>query len=213
MGKVIGIDLGTTNSVIAVMEGGEAIVIPNQEGGRTTPSVVAMGKGGERLAGMVAKRQAITNPANTIFSVKRLMGRRYESPHVLEDLKRLPYEITHAANGDAWVTMGGTGYSPPEISAMILQKLKQDAEVYLGEPVSEAVITVPAYFDDSQRNATKDAGRIARLGRLAYHQRADRGRAGLRAGQETRALHRGVRPRRWHLRHLHPGTGGKAPSR
>ena len=163
MGKVIGIDLGTTNSVIAVMEGGEAIVIPNQEGGRTTPSVVAMGKGGERLAGMVAKRQAITNPANTIFSVKRLMGRRYESPHVLEDLKRLPYEITHAANGDAWVTMGGTGYSPPEISAMILQKLKQDAEVYLGEPVSEAVITVPAYFDDSQRNATKDAGRIAGL--------------------------------------------------
>ena len=163
MAKVIGIDLGTTNSVVAVMEGGEPVVVASQEGTRTTPSVVAVGKDGERLVGTVAKRQGVTNPDNTVFSVKRLMGRRYEDPNVQEDIKLLPYKVTKAANGDAWVKMGDKEYGPPEVSAMILQKLKQDAEAYLGETVTEAVITVPAYFDDSQRNATKDAGKIAGL--------------------------------------------------
>ena len=163
MAKAIGIDLGTTNSAVAVMEGGEPIVLPNQEGGRTTPSVVAMSKDGQRLVGTVAKRQAITNPTDTIFSVKRMMGRRYEDAAVQQDLALLPYEVVRAQNGDAAVKMGGKEYSPPEIAAMILQKVKQDAEAYLGESVSQAVITVPAYFDDSQRNATKDAGKIAGL--------------------------------------------------
>ncbi len=163
MGKVIGIDLGTTFSAVAVMEAGEPKVIPNAEGGRITPSVVAISKTGERLVGQVAKRQAITNPDNTIFSIKRLMGRKYDEPTVTYDRKLLPYKITKAANGDAWVKMGDKEYSPPEISAMILQKLKTDAETYLGEKVTEAVITVPAYFNDSQRQATKDAGKIAGL--------------------------------------------------
>ncbi|WP_297209853.1 MULTISPECIES: molecular chaperone DnaK [Thermodesulfovibrio] len=163
MGKAIGIDLGTTNSVVAVVVGGEPVVIPNQEGQRTTPSVVAFTDKGERLVGQVAKRQAITNPENTIFSIKRLMGRKYNSQEVQEAKKRLPYKIVEAPNGDAHVEIQGKRYSPPEISAMILQKLKQAAEDYLGEPVTEAVITVPAYFDDSQRQATKDAGRIAGL--------------------------------------------------
>ncbi len=163
MGKAIGIDLGTTNSVVAVVIGGEPVVIPNQEGSRTTPSVVAFTEKGERLVGQIAKRQAITNPTNTIFSIKRLMGRKYDSPEVKEAMKRLPYKIVPAPNGDAHVEIMGKVYSPPEISAMILQKLKQAAEDYLGEPVTEAVITVPAYFDDSQRQATKDAGRIAGL--------------------------------------------------
>lgn len=163
MGKAIGIDLGTTNSVVAVVIGGEPIVIPNQEGSRTTPSVVAFTEKGERLVGQIAKRQAITNPENTIFSIKRLMGRKYNSPEVEHAKKRLPYKIVDAPNGDAHVEIRGKRYSPPEISAMILQKLKQAAEDYLGEPVTEAVITVPAYFDDSQRQATKDAGKIAGL--------------------------------------------------
>ncbi|MEN2986045.1 MAG: molecular chaperone DnaK [Thermodesulfovibrionaceae bacterium] len=163
MGKAVGIDLGTTNSVVAVVIGGEPVVIPNQEGQRTTPSVVAFTDKGERLVGQVAKRQAITNPENTIFSIKRLMGRKYNSPEVQEARRRLPYKIVEAPNGDAHVEVMGKRYSPPEISAMILQKLKQAAEDYLGEPVTEAVITVPAYFDDSQRQATKDAGRIAGL--------------------------------------------------
>ncbi|GAB6182569.1 molecular chaperone DnaK [Thermodesulfovibrio hydrogeniphilus] len=163
MGKAIGIDLGTTNSVVAVVIGGEPVVIPNQEGQRTTPSVVAFTDKGERLVGQIAKRQAITNPENTIFSIKRLMGRKYNSPEVQEAKKKLPYKIVEAPNGDAHVEIMGKRYSPPEISAMILQKLKQAAEDYLGEPVTEAVITVPAYFDDSQRQATKDAGRIAGL--------------------------------------------------
>jgi molecular chaperone DnaK len=163
MGKAIGIDLGTTNSVVAVVQAGEPVVIPNQEGSRTTPSVVAVTEKGERLVGQIAKRQAITNPENTIFSIKRLMGRKYNSPEVDHAKKRLPYKIVEATNGDAHVEIRGKRYSPPEISAMILQKLKQAAEDYLGEPVSEAVITVPAYFDDSQRQATKDAGRIAGL--------------------------------------------------
>jgi len=163
MGKAIGIDLGTTNSVVAVVQGGEPVVIPNQEGNRTTPSVVAFTDKGERLVGQIAKRQAITNPENTVFSIKRLMGRRYNSPQVEHARKRLPYHIAEAPNGDAHVEIRGKKYSPPEISAMILQKLKQAAEDYLGEPVSDAVITVPAYFDDSQRQATKDAGKIAGL--------------------------------------------------
>ncbi|HEY40768.1 MAG TPA: molecular chaperone DnaK, partial [Dehalococcoidia bacterium] len=163
MAKVIGIDLGTTFSAVAVMEGGEPTIIPNAEGGRTTPSVVAIGKGGERLVGQVARRQAITNSDNTIFSIKRLMGRKYDEPSVEYDRKLLPYKIVKAANSDAHVKMGDKEYSPPEISAMILQKLKTDAEAYLGEKVTEAVITVPAYFNDSQRQATKDAGKIAGL--------------------------------------------------
>jgi molecular chaperone DnaK len=163
MAKVIGIDLGTTFSCVAVMEAGEPKVIPNAEGGRITPSVVAVSKTGERLVGQVARRQAITNPDNTIFSIKRLMGRKFDEPSVEYDKKLLPYKIIKAANGDAWVKMGNKDYSPPEISAMILQKLKTDAEAYLGEKVSEAVITVPAYFNDSQRQATKDAGKIAGL--------------------------------------------------
>jgi len=163
MGKAIGIDLGTTNSVVAVVVGGEPVVIPNQEGNRTTPSVVAFTEKGERLVGQIAKRQAITNPENTIFSIKRLMGRKYNSQQVDHAKKRLPYHIVEATNGDAHVEARGKKYSPPEISAMILQKLKQAAEDYLGETVTEAVITVPAYFDDSQRQATKDAGQIAGL--------------------------------------------------
>ncbi len=163
MAKVIGIDLGTTNSCVAVMEGGEPVVIPNVEGGRTTPSVVAVSKTGERLVGQVAKRQAITNPENTIYSIKRLMGRKFSDGEVQRDLKLLSYKIQEASNGDTQVTLGDRSYSPPEISAMILQKLKADAEAYLGETVTEAVITVPAYFNDSQRQATKDAGAIAGL--------------------------------------------------
>jgi len=163
MGKAIGIDLGTTNSVVAVVVGGEQVVIPNQEGTRTTPSVVAITEKGERLVGQIAKRQSITNPENTIFSIKRLMGRKYNSKEVDHARKRLPYKIVDAPNGDAHVEIRGKRYSPPEVSAMILQKLKQAAEDYLGEAVTEAVITVPAYFDDSQRQATKDAGKIAGL--------------------------------------------------
>src|SRR5512139_317628 len=163
MGKAIGIDLGTTNSVVAVVMGGEPVVIANQEGNRTTPSVVAVTEKGERLVGQIAKRQSITNPENTIFSIKRLMGRKYTSKEVDHAKKRLPYRIVEAPNGDAHVEIRGKRYSPPEVSAMILQKLKQAAEDYLGETVTEAVITVPAYFDDSQRQATKDAGKIAGL--------------------------------------------------
>ncbi|MEX2080583.1 MAG: molecular chaperone DnaK [Dehalococcoidia bacterium] len=163
MAKVIGIDLGTTNSCMAVMEGGEPVVIPNAEGTRTTPSIVALTKGGERLVGQVAKRQAVTNPEHTVFSIKRFMGRKYKDPEVQRDLKLVPYGVSAAKNGDVQVKLGEKGSSPPEISAMILQKLKADAEAYLGEPVTEAVITVPAYFNDAQRQATKDAGKIAGL--------------------------------------------------
>jgi len=163
MAKVIGIDLGTTNSVVAVMEAGEPTVLDNSEGSRTTPSIVAMTKGGERLVGQVAKRQAVTNPENTIYSIKRLMGRKYDDPEVQRTMKSVPYKITRAANGDVRVTMGGREFSPPEVSAMILQKLKADAESKLGEKITQAVITVPAYFNDTQRQATKDAGKIAGL--------------------------------------------------
>ena len=163
MKKAIGIDLGTTNSCVAIMEGGEPKVIPNSEGGRTTPSVVAFTDSGERLVGQIAKRQAITNAENTLYAVKRLIGRKYDDPEVQRDLKILPYKIVRAPNGDAHIQVRGKVYSPPEISAMVLQKMKQTAEDYLGEKVTEAVITVPAYFNDSQRQATKDAGRIAGL--------------------------------------------------
>src|ERR671923_138100 len=161
MAKVIGIDLGTTNSVVSVVEGGNPTVIANQEGSRLTPSVVAFTKDGEILVGQVAKRQAITNPENTVFSIKRFMGRRYDE--VLQEIKLVPYKVVKAPNGDARVEVRGKQYSPPEISAMILRKLKEAAEAYLGEKVTQAVITVPAYFNDSQRNATKDAGKIAGL--------------------------------------------------
>ncbi len=161
MSKIIGIDLGTTNSVVAVMEGGQPAVIPNQEGGRTTPSVVAFTKNGEKLAGQVAKRQSVTNPENTIYSIKRFMGRRFNE--VSQEMKLVPYKVVSGDNGDARVEIQGKKYSPPEISAMILTKLKEAAEAYLGEKVTKAVITVPAYFNDSQRQATKDAGQIAGL--------------------------------------------------
>src|SRR5471032_1588751 len=165
MSRILGIDLGTTNSCMAVMEGGEPVVIPNAEGGRTTPSVVAFTKTGERVVGQAAKRQAVTNPANTVFSIKRFMGRKFDEVH--EEEHRVPYKIVKAANGDAHVQVEVNGekktFSPQEISAMILSKLKADAEAKLGEKITQAVITVPAYFNDSQRNATKDAGKIAGL--------------------------------------------------
>jgi len=163
MGRAIGIDLGTTLSAAAVMEGGDPKIIPSAEGGNLVPSIVAIGKSGERLVGELAKRQAIVNPENTIFSIKRLIGRKFKDSIVQDDIKRLPYKISEAPNGDCRVVMGGKEYSPQEISAMILQKLKADAEAYLGDKVDDAVITVPAYFNDSQRNATKDAGAIAGL--------------------------------------------------
>src|SRR5713101_1511053 len=163
MAKVIGIDLGTTNSVVAVMEGGDPTVLENSEGSRLTPSVVAITKSGERLVGQVAKRQAVTNPENTVFSIKRLMGRKYDDPEVQRTIKSVPYKITRAPNGDVRVVLGGREYSPPEIAAMILQKMRIDAEAKLGEKVTQAVITVPAYFNDAQRQATKDAGTIAGL--------------------------------------------------
>src|SRR5262249_47830874 len=161
MAKTIGIDLGTTNSCMAVLEGGEPTVIPNAEGGRTTPSVVAFTKDGQRLVGAPAPRQQVTNPENTIFSIKRFMGRKWDE--VSEEMTIVPYEVVKGQNGDARVKADGKEYAPPEISAMILQKLKADAEAYLGETVTDAVITVPAYFNDAQRQATKDAGKIAGL--------------------------------------------------
>src|SRR5881398_523850 len=161
MAKTIGIDLGTTNSCMAVLEGGEPSVIPNAEGGRTTPSVVAFTKDGQRLVGAPARRQQVTNPQNTIFSIKRFMGRKWDE--VSEEMTIVPYEVVKGQNGDARVKAAGKEYAPPEISAMVLQKLKADAEAYLGEPVTDAVITVPAYFNNAQREATKDAGKIAGL--------------------------------------------------
>src|SRR6187401_184786 len=161
MSKVIGIDLGTTNSVVAVMEGGEPAVVVNQEGSRTTPSIVAFAKEGERLVGQVAKRQSVTNPESTVFSIKRFMCRKHAE--VAQEIARVSYPVIKASNGDAWVDVRGKKYSPPEISAMVLQKLKTAAEDYLGEKITDAVITVPAYFNDSQRQATKDAGKIAGL--------------------------------------------------
>ena len=161
MGKVIGIDLGTSNSVVAVMEAGKPVVVANPEGGRVTPSIVAFTDSGERPVGQVAKRQAVTNPENTVFSIKRFMGRKYDE--VDEEMKMVPYEVVRASNGDVRVKVGDKELSPPEISAMVLQRLKQAAEEYLGQSVGQAVITVPAYFNDAQRQATKDAGQIAGL--------------------------------------------------
>ena len=163
MGKVIGIDLGTTNSCVAVMDGKAAKVIENAEGMRTTPSIVAFSDDGERLVGQPAKRQAVTNPERTFFAVKRLVGRRYDDPMVEKDKKLVPYKIVKASNGDAWVEADGKTYSPSQISAFILQKMKETAEAHLGQKVDQAVITVPAYFNDAQRQATKDAGKIAGL--------------------------------------------------
>jgi molecular chaperone DnaK len=163
MSKVIGIDLGTTNSCVAVMEGKDAKVIENAEGARTTPSMVAFSDSGERLVGQPAKRQAVTNPENTLFAIKRLIGRRFDDPMTQKDMGLVPYKIVKAKNGDAWVESRGETYSPSQISAFILQKMKETAESHLGEPVTQAVITVPAYFNDSQRQATKDAGKIAGL--------------------------------------------------
>ena len=163
MSKIIGIDLGTTNSVGAVMQGSEPVVISSSEGERLVPSVVAINKNHERLVGRVARNQGIVNSANTIFSIKRFMGRKYEDPEVQRTLPRIPYTALPAENGDVCVKMDDKEYSPPEVSAMILAKIKRDAEAYLGEPVTQAVITVPAYFNDAQRNATKDAGKIAGL--------------------------------------------------
>src|SRR6202041_3116706 len=166
MGKVIGIDLGTTNSCVAVMDGKNARLIENAEGMRTTPSIVAFTSDGERLVGQPAKRQAVTNPTNTIFAVKRLIGRRYDDPMVEKDKGLVPYKIVKASNGDAWVEADGKSYSPSQISAFILQKMKETAEANLGEKVDQAVITVPAYFNDAQRQGTKDAGKIGGLGGL-----------------------------------------------
>ncbi|MFQ5352991.1 MAG: Hsp70 family protein, partial [Candidatus Binatia bacterium] len=163
MGKVIGIDLGTTNSCVAVLEGGTPQVITNSEGGRTTPSVVAINEGGERLVGQIARRQAVTNPENTVFAIKRLIGRRFQDKEVQKAKQILPYEIIKAENDAAWVKMGGKESSPAEVSSMVLAKMKSTAEDFLGEPVTDAVITVPAYFNDSQRQATKDAGTVAGL--------------------------------------------------
>ncbi|MDO9461397.1 MAG: Hsp70 family protein, partial [Alphaproteobacteria bacterium] len=163
MAKVIGIDLGTTNSCVAIMDGATPRVIENAEGSRTTPSIVAFTEDGERLVGQPAKRQAVTNPENTLFAIKRLIGRSNDDPTVQKDAKMVPYKIIKAANGDAWVEAHGQKYSPSQISAFILQKMKETAEAFLGEKVEQAVITVPAYFSDAQRQATKDAGKIAGL--------------------------------------------------
>ena len=200
MAKTIGIDLGTTNSCVAVLEGGEPTVLENAEGGRTTPSVVAFTESGERLVGTVAKRQAVMNPENTIFSIKRFMGRK--ESEVKEEETIVPYKVVAGPNGDVRVEARGKQYSPPEISAMILQKLKADAEQKLGEKVDGAVITVPAYFNDDQRQATKDAGKIAGPRRQADHQRADRRVARLRARQGVRPDDPRLRPRRRDVRRL-----------
>ena len=207
MGKVIGIDLGTTNSCVSVMEGGEAVVIPNSEGSRTTPSMVAFTEGGERLVGQIAKRQAITNPESTVYVVKRLIGRKFEDAEVKRSAGLVPYRIVAADNGDAWVETGGKKYSPSEVSAMILGKMKQTAEDYLGEPVTEAIVTCPAYFNDAQRQATKDAGRIAGLNvlRIINEPTAAALAYGIDRQKEGELGEgRGLRPRRRHLRHHDP---------
>ena len=182
MGKIIGIDLGTTNSCVAIMDGTTARVLENAEGDRTTPSIIAYTQDGETLVGQPAKRQAVTNPQNTLFAIKRLIGRRFQDEEVQRDVSIMPYKIVAADNGDAWLDVKGTKTAPPQISAEVLKKMKKTAEDYLGEPVTEAVITVPAYFNDAQRQATKDAGRIGRSGSQTYHQRTDCRCAGLRSG-------------------------------
>ena len=205
MAKVIGIDLGTTNSCVSVMDGKDAKVIENAEGARTTPSIIAFNDDGERLAGQPAKRQAVTNPENTLFAVKRLIGRRYDDKLVEKDKALVPYKIVKGDNGDAWVEAQGKGYSPSQISAMILQKMKETAESYLGEKVTQAVITVPAYFNDAQRQATKDAGRIAGLEVLRIINEADRSSPRLRPRQEGRQDHRRLRLGWWYVRYFGSG--------
>ncbi len=205
MAKVIGIDLGTTNSCVSVMDGKDAKVIENAEGARTTPSMVAFTEDGERLVGQPAKRQAVTNPENTLFAIKRLIGRTFEDPTTQKDKGMVPYKIVKADNGDAWVEAHGTSYSPSQISAMILQKMKETAESYLGEKVEKAVITVPAYFNDAQRQATKDAGKIAGLTCCASST-ADRSGTCLRPRQEGRQDDRRLRSWRRHVRHLGSGN-------
>ena len=200
MSMVIGIDLGTTNSCVAVVEGGEPVVIPNSEGSRTTPSMVAFTESGERLVGQIAKRQAVTNPGRTLFAVKRLIGRKFDSPEVQRFREHSPYKIVPSDNGDAWVDIGDKKLSPAQISAMVLDKMKQTAQDYLGEEVKEAIITVPAYFNDSQRQATKDAGRIAGLNVLRIINGCV---SGLWVGQQAERANRGLRPRGRHLRYLH----------
>ena len=204
--KIIGIDLGTTNSVVAVMEGGDPVVIPNAEGGRTTPSVVAFTKDGERLVGQVAKRQAVTNPKQTIFSVKRFMGRRMNE--IVEETKRVPYKVENGPNGLASVEIAGKKYTPPEISAMILQKMKQTAEDYLGHKVDKAVVTVPAHFNDAQRQATKDAGKIAGLDVLRIINEPTAAALAYGLDKKKEEESRGVRPGRRYVRHLRPRAGG-----
>ena len=217
MAKIIGIDLGTTNSCVAIMEGDKARVIENSEGDRTTPSVVAFAADGEVLVGQSAKRQAVTNPKNTLFAIKRLIGRRFDDAVVKKDMDMVPYQIVRADNGDAWLEVNGKKMAPPEVSAKVLQKMKKTAEDYLGETVTEAVITVPAYFNDSQRQATKDAGRIAGLEVKRIINEPTAAALGLRHGQEARRPEdRRVRPRRRHLRHLHHrdrGSRRRAPVR
>jgi hypothetical protein len=206
MSKVIGIDLGTTNSCVAFIENGEPVVIPNAEGSRTTPSVIAFTKDGERRVGSVAKRQGVTNPENTIYAVKRLMGRRFESDEAKRHATAVPYRVVQALNGDAWVQAGDKELSPPEVSALVLAKMKEIAEAYLGTTVDSAVVTVPAYFDDAQRQATRDAGKIAGLEvkRIINEPTA----AALAYGLEKkRGQGRGLRPRRRHVRHLDPRDG------
>ena len=204
MAKVIGIDLGTTNSCMAVMEGGEPVVIPNAEGARTTPSVVAITKTGERLVGQVAKRQAVTNPENTVFSIKRFMGRKLNDPEVQRDLKLVPYKRQRRQQRRRAGEDGRQAYSPPEISAMILQKLKADAEAYLGETVTEAVITVPAYFNDAQRQATKDAGKIAGLEVLRIINEPTAASLAYGLDKKHDETDRRLRPRRRDVRHFDP---------
>lgn len=182
MGKIIGIDLGTTNSCVAIMDGTTARVLENAEGDRTTPSIIAYTQDGETLVGQPAKRQAVTNPQNTLFAIKRLIGRRFQDEEVQRDVSIMPYKIIAADNGDAWLDVKGTKTAPPQISAEVLKKMKKTAEDYLGEPVTEAVITVPAYFNDAQRQATKDAGKYRRSGSKTYHQRTNRCCSGLRSG-------------------------------
>ena len=200
MAKTIGIDLGTTNSCMAVLEGGEPTVIPNAEGGRTTPSVVAFTNDGQRLVGAPAKRQQVTNPQNTIFSIKRFMGRKHDE--VSEEMTIVPYEVVKGPNGDVRVKAGGKEYAPPEISAMILQKLKADAEAYLGEPVTDAVITVPAYFNNAQREATKDAGKIAGLNVLRIINEPTAAALAYGLDKEGGPDDPRLRPRRRHVRRL-----------
>ena len=205
MAKVIGIDLGTTNSCVSVMEGGKPKVIENSEGARTTPSIVAFAKDGERLVGQPAKRQAVTNGDNTVFAVKRLIGRRFDDPVTRKDTELVPYKIVRGGNGDAWVSAGGKDYSPSQISAFTLQKMKETAEAHLGETVTQAVITVPAYFNDAQRQATKDAGQIAGLEVLRIINEPTAAALAYGLEEAGRQDDRGLRPRRRHLRRLDPG--------